>query len=60
MNWIIPIYYNNREFKSAKCHYCGNEIICNPNILSKNYCIIPLDLDSSPHNCENKPKREWL
>lgn len=37
MNWILPTYYNNTEYKNVKCRYCGIEIILNLNI---KYAII--------------------
>jgi hypothetical protein len=51
MNWMLPNYYCNIEYKSIKCGCCGNEIIVNPNIRSKNGKIKPVNLDNSPHNC---------
>ena len=51
MNWIIPTFYNNTEYKNVKCRYCGTEIIFNPNIKSRGDQIKPLNLDNTPHNC---------
>lgn len=51
MNWLIPTYYNNTEYKNVKCRYCGTEITFNRNIKSENGQVKPLHLDHSPHNC---------
>jgi hypothetical protein len=51
MNWIIPSYYNNIEYKNVKCIHCGIEIILNGNIKSNDGQIKPINLDNSPHNC---------
>ena len=51
MNWLIPNYYININYKKVKCRYCGTEIFLNPNIQSKNGKIKPVNLDNSAHNC---------
>jgi hypothetical protein len=51
MNWFIPTFYNNREYKNVKCRSCGTEIILNPNIKSRDDEIKPFNLDNSPHYC---------
>ena len=62
MNWILPTYYNNTEYKNVKCRYCGIEIILNRNIKSKDGQIKPVNLDHSPHNCYkfNQKRSSWL
>ena len=62
MNWLIPSYYNNIEYKNVKCSYCGFKIIFNPNIKSRDDQINPLNLDNSPHNCYefNQKRSAWL
>jgi hypothetical protein len=51
MNWLIPNYNVNIEYKNVKCKYCGTIIIFNKNIKSKDGKIKPINLDNSPHNC---------
>ena len=51
MNWLIPSYSNNTEYKKVKCRYCGTEIIFNQNIKSRDDQIQPVNLDHSLHNC---------
>ena len=51
MNWLIPLYYNNTEYKNVKCMYCGTKLIFNPNIKSRDDQIKPIHLDNYPHNC---------
>lgn len=51
MNWIIPSYYNNTEYKNVKCRYCGIELILNRNIKSNNDQFKLVNLDNSLHNC---------
>ena len=51
MNWLITKYYDNTNYKSVKCKFCGTEIILNRNIKSKNDKIKPINLDNSLHNC---------
>jgi hypothetical protein len=51
MNWLIPNYYVNIEYKNVKCKYCSTIIIFNKNIKSKDGKIKPINLDNSPHNC---------
>ncbi len=53
MNWVIPTFYNNKEYIYVKCRSCGTEIILNPNIKSKDGELKPVNLDNSPHNCWN-------
>lgn len=62
MNWIIPSYYNNIEYKNVKCRHCGIEIILNRNIKSRDGQIKPVNLDHSPHNCYkfNQKRSSWL
>ena len=51
MNWLIPTYYYNVDYKSVKCRYCGTEITFNRNIKSRDDQIQSVNLDHSPHNC---------
>lgn len=51
MNWLIPTYYYNTEYKILKCINCGTEIIINQNITSKYGKIKPINLDHSVHKC---------
>jgi hypothetical protein len=51
LNWILPKYYYNIDYKSVKCRNCGIEIILNRNIKSRDGQIKPVNLDQSPHNC---------
>jgi hypothetical protein len=62
MNWIIPSYYNNTEYKNVKCRHCGIEIILNRNIKSRNGQINPVNLDHSLHNCckLTQKRSSWL
>ena len=52
MNWLIPNYYVNIEYKNVKCKYCGTIIILNQNIRSKTGKIKPINLDNSLHYCD--------
>lgn len=62
MNWLIPTYYNNTEYKNVKCRYYGIEIILNRNIKSSDGQIKPVNLDHSPHNCCKlyQKRSSWL
>ncbi|MGI9009980.1 MAG: hypothetical protein ACR2F1_02185 [Nitrososphaeraceae archaeon] len=52
MNWLLPKYYNNKEYKTIKYKNCGIEIIQIQNIRSKDRISIEINLDHSIHQCE--------
>jgi hypothetical protein len=62
MNWLIPSYYDNTEYKNVKCRHCGIEVILNPKIKSENDRIKPVNLDHSSHNCCKlyQKRSSWL
>lgn len=45
MNWLIPKYYKNNEYRCIKCKNCGTEIIFNND-------LVKINLDHSIHRCE--------
>jgi len=60
MNWLIPSYYYNIDYKYVKCKYYGTKIILNQNIKSRNGQTKPINLDYSPHDChEHKSFVVW-
>lgn len=57
MNWFIPKYCINCDYKNVKCKYCQTETIFNLNIREKKFRNKLMNLDGSPHRCwESKVK----
>lgn len=48
MNWLLPGYYYNEEYKYIICKYCGRRILLK-HVGLDNYKIILLNFDGSYH-----------